>query len=1098
MSKLVYSERMKEYFQELEREADNCYEIAKEARSLGYDPKKEVEIPRAEDLALRAQELTGVEDTAEKIRELSERYDREEVSIRIAKEVASREGGTIDERIEDAVRIGLAVLTEGILVAPLEGIGEVNVRENNDGTNYLELSFAGPIRSAGGTGQAMSVLIADVVRRELGIGEFKPTNAEIQRFKEEIPLYKKSLGLQYTPSSAEISLIVEGCPVSISGEGTGEDEVSGNRDLPRVDTNQVRGGACLVIAEGMCLKAKKLKKHVEKLDIEGWEFLNEYIGRYVSGKKEENSDEEDKDKGVAPKTKYIKETIAGRPVFGHPSKKGGFRLRYGRTRAEGLASVAVNPAAMYLTDEFLALGTQIKTERPGKAGAITPCDTIEGPTVLLKDGSVTRVDSTERGKKLQGRVEEILDIGEILIPYGEFIENNHPLVPGAYCHEWWVQEVDGEWKEEEITPERAVELSRENSYPLHPKYTYFWNYVDVEKLEKLRNWISDRGKIHDGGLKIPIDKEIKRIIEIVGVPHVLDDETIVVDEYVPLLFTLGLDGEDLEEKRKSDKKKPLEYLSELAGAPVRDKGPTSIGSRMARPEKAKERKMSPPVHGLFPLGEAGGSERLVKKAVDEGVIEVDISARRCEDCGKSSAQIRCSSCGGRCEIIDEPKTQKIPMKNLYRDALNILGGGGNVQNIKGVKGLITKTKSPEALEKGILRAKHGIYVFKDGTSRYDMTDLPLTHFKPKEIGLTVSRAKELGYEKDINGEELKDEEQIVELKPQDMVISSDAGDYVVKVAKFADDLLEKYYDLEPYYEAEKKEDLIGELIVGLAPHTSGGVLGRIIGFHKGRAGYAHPHFHAAKRRNCDGDEDCIMLLLDGLLNFSEYFLPEKRGGLMDAPLVMTTKIDPSEIDSEAHNVDTGWGYPLEFYEKTLQYADPKEIKDMVETVEDRLGVEEQYEDFGYTHETSDIAEGPSSSRYTRLGKMTEKMDAQIKVADMIRAVDTTDVVSRVINDHFIPDLIGNLNKFGVQQIRCTKCNTKYRRIPLNGECKCGGNLTLTIHEGGVKKYLQFSLEMVEKYEVSEYLYQRVKQLEKQIESLFENDKVSTPSLDEFC
>ncbi|MFP4608789.1 MAG: DNA polymerase II large subunit [Candidatus Aenigmatarchaeota archaeon] len=1098
MSKLVYSERMKEYFQELEREADNCYEIAKEARSLGYDPKKEVEIPRAEDLALRAQELTGVEDTAEKIRELSERYDREEVSIRIAKEVASREGGTIDERIEDAVRIGLAVLTEGILVAPLEGIGEVNVRENNDGTNYLELSFAGPIRSAGGTGQAMSVLIADVVRRELGIGEFKPTNAEIQRFKEEIPLYKKSLGLQYTPSSAEISLIVEGCPVSISGEGTGEDEVSGNRDLPRVDTNQVRGGACLVIAEGMCLKAKKLKKHVEKLDIEGWEFLNEYIGRYVSGKKEENSDEGDKDKGVAPKTKYIKETIAGRPVFGHPSKKGGFRLRYGRTRAEGLASVAVNPAAMYLTDEFLALGTQIKTERPGKAGAITPCDTIEGPTVLLKDGSVTRVDSTERGKKLQGRVEEILDIGEILIPYGEFIENNHPLVPGAYCHEWWVQEVDGEWKEEEITPERAVELSRENSYPLHPKYTYFWNYVDVEKLEKLRNWISDRGKIHDGGLKIPIDKEIKRIIEIVGVPHVLDDETIVVDEYVPLLFTLGLDGEDLEEKRKSDKKKPLEYLSELAGAPVRDKGPTSIGSRMARPEKAKERKMSPPVHGLFPLGEAGGSERLVKKAVDEGVIEVDISARRCEDCGKSSAQIRCSSCGGRCEIIDEPKTQKIPMKNLYRDALNILGGGGNVQNIKGVKGLITKTKSPEALEKGILRAKHGIYVFKDGTSRYDMTDLPLTHFKPKEIGLTVSRAKELGYEKDINGEELKDEEQIVELKPQDMVISSDAGDYVVKVAKFADDLLEKYYDLEPYYEAEKKEDLIGELIVGLAPHTSGGVLGRIIGFHKGRAGYAHPHFHAAKRRNCDGDEDCIMLLLDGLLNFSEYFLPEKRGGLMDAPLVMTTKIDPSEIDSEAHNVDTGWGYPLEFYEKTLQYADPKEIKDMVETVEDRLGVEEQYEDFGYTHETSDIAEGPSSSRYTRLGKMTEKMDAQIKVADMIRAVDTTDVVSRVINDHFIPDLIGNLNKFGVQQIRCTKCNTKYRRIPLNGECKCGGNLTLTIHEGGVKKYLQFSLEMVEKYEVSEYLYQRVKQLEKQIESLFENDKVSTPSLDEFC
>ncbi len=1570
MSKLVHSDRMEEYFQRLEEEANKCYEKAEEARSLGYDPKKDVEIPRAEDLALRAQELTGVKNTAEKIRELSERYDREEVSIRIAKEVASREEGSVSERIEDAVRIGLAVLTEGILVAPLEGIGEVNLQENDDGSSYLELMFAGPIRSAGGTGQAMSVLIADVVRRELGIDGFKPTQAEIQRFKEEIPLYKKSLGLQYTPSSEEISLIVDGCPVSISGEGTGEEEVSGYRDLPRVDTNQVRGGACLVIAEGMCLKAKKLKKYVDKLDIEGWEFLDEYIDKYVSGGKEKE-DEEEKSEGIAPKTKYIKETIAGRPVFGHPSEKGGFRLRYGRTRTEGLASVAINPAGMYLTEEFLALGTQIKTERPGKAGAITPCDTIEGPTVLLKDGTVKRVDSPEEAKELQREVKEIIDMGEILIPYGEFIENNHPLVPGAYCHEWWKKEVDGKFEEKEITAERAVELSEEKGYPLHPKYLYFWTYTDVESLKNLRNWISENGEMKDKVLKLPFDSDIKEIMETVGIPHKHENEHILVKEPLSLLFTLGLDEVDLEKKSSSDEEDVLEYLSELAGAPIKDKAPTSIGSRMARPEKAKERKMNPPVHGLFPLGDEGGSQRLVSKAVEKGIIEVDISARRCKKCGKSSAHIRCS-CGGRCDIIDEPKTQKIPMKNIYRQALATLGEGGNVQKIKGVKGLITKTKTPEALEKGILRAKHGIYVFKDGTSRYDMTDLPLTHFKPGEVGLSVSKAKELGYEKDVKGEELKEEDQILELKPQDMVISVKAGEYIVKVAKFVDDLLEKYYDLEPYYGAERKEDLIGELVVGLAPHTSGGVLGRIIGFHEGRAGYAHPHFHAAKRRNClpggtevkmsdgstvelrelyreggkkepldsigtlgkdievevlttsghkietsrackvirtsapefkmeieteagrtlevfpdhmvktekgvkrareleegdkflsplqidiktadresldltellsdienvmlrgarekieeaiqelgglksaseglgsseksldeyrrrdsipfdlyqammkkvsmdenlpedavlaakrdtveiptkievdsdlmkmigfylaegytrkskeegkeiyqvcfafgekelkrkiteavktvfdvepseqkdvltlnsrliyeffqkidigskakekrvpqfakrlpkekvshllsayfageasvekgrlhvqatsvsrkllddidlllkrfgiyaryrhskresggvlvekygkehyegrtlisnelqirsshavtfgkkigfelerkqdnfekfyslerkprvetdnglvrekiktkrikksqerfmydievedthnfvtqdnlitnncDGDEDCVMLLLDGLLNFSEYFLPEKRGGLMDAPLVMTTKIDPAEIDSEAHNVDTEWEYPLEFYEKTLEYADPKEVSHLVETVEDRLGKEGQYEGFGYTHETEDIGEGPTTSKYTRLGKMTKKMDAQIKVADMIRAVDTTDVVSRVIGDHFIPDLIGNLNKFGVQEIRCTKCNTKYRRMPLSGECKCGGNLTLTIHEGGVKKYLDFSLEMVENYEVSDYLYQRIKQLERQIESLFENDKVSTPSLDEFC
>ncbi len=29
---------------------------------------------------------------------------------------------------------------------------------------------------------------------------------------------------------------------------------------------------------------------------------------------------------------------------------------------------------------------------------------------------------------------------------------------------------------------------------------------------------------------------------------------------------------------------------------------------------------------------------------------------------------------------------------------------------------------------------------------------------------------------------------------------------------------------------------------------------------------------------CDGDEDCVMLLMDGLLNFSRSYLPDQRGG----------------------------------------------------------------------------------------------------------------------------------------------------------------------------------------------------------------------------
>lgn len=1089
------SEATKRYFKELEEGASLCYSIAEIARKKGYDPATEVEIPQAEDLAKRVEKLTGVENTAEKIRELSREYEREEVSLFIAEDIATRDEGTLKERLDSAIRVGLAVLTEGILVAPLEGIGGVEIRQNSDGTEYVELSFAGPIRSAGGTGQAMSVLIADVVRRKLGIDRFKPTTGEIQRFKEEIPLYKRSKSLQYTPSAEEIDLIISGCPVSISGEGTEKEEVSGNRDLPRVDTNRLRSGACLVIAEGMCLKAKKIKKYVDRLDINGWEFLDEYIDKFASDKKSEDKDSDKK--GIEPNYKFIKETIAGRPVFGHPMRKGGLRLRYGKARTTGLAAIAVNPATMILSGKFMAIGTQLKIERPGKAGAITPCDTIEGPTVLLKDGTVCRVNSLDEAERLFNDLKEIIDLGEVLIPYGEFVENNHMLIPGAYCHEWWVQEAGVEIKECEITAAKAVELSHEKGVPLHPAYLYLWDHIPQKDVRALRDGISAYGKIVDDELHLDGEEELKRIAEDAGIPHVPKGKTIIFKDHEALTFTLGLNDKDLTKVGDSENEDVLGYLSELSGVDIKSKGPVAVGSRMARPEKAKERKMNPPVHTLFPLGKYGTNQRLVEKAVGVGMIEVDVSVLECTSCGKRGVQVRCS-CGGRSEVRDRPSKQRIPMNDIYRQALKTLGEGGNVQKVKGVKGMMTKNKIPEALEKGILRKKHEIYVFKDGTCRFDMTDLPLTHFRPDEVGVSVKRLKELGYENDVYGNELSEESQMVELKTQDIIPSTNAGHYLLRVSKFVDDLLVKYYGLEPFYNAGTPDDLIGHLVVGLAPHTSGGVLGRLIGYQKGRACYAHPYFHASKRRNCDGDEDCVMLLLEGLLNFSLEFLPEKRGGLMDAPLVLTTRIDPDEIDEEAHNVDTSWGYPLEFYQGALDYADPKELAQVVETVKSRLDTPGQYEGFGFTHDTSDISMGPTESQYTLLGKMTEKMEAQIKVAHLIRAVDATDVVCRVIEDHFIPDMIGNLNKFCVQTTRCTKCNKKFRRPPMSGKCYCGGNLTLTVHKGGVKKYLDKSLELTRRFDLPVYLQQRVLQISTQIESLFENDKVSTPTLDQFC
>ncbi|MCL7418552.1 MAG: type III effector protein, partial [Halalkalicoccus sp.] len=250
------------------------------------------------------------------------------------------------------------------------------------------------------------------------------------------------------------------------------------------------------------------------------------------------------------------------------------------------------------------------------------------------------------------------------------------------------------------------------------------------------------------------------------------------------------------------------------------------------------------------------------------------------------------------------------------------------------------------------------------------------------------------------------------------------------------------------------------------------------------------------QKQCDGDEDCVMLLMDGLLNFSKEYLPDKRGGQMDAPLVMSSRIDPAEIDDEAHNMDVVERYPLEFYEATLEMADPDAVD--IRLAEESVGSADQYRGFAHTHDTSNIALGPDLSAYKTLGSMMEKMDAQLELARKLRAVDETDVAERVIEYHFLPDLIGNLRAFSSQETRCLSCGKKYRRMPLSGDCRdCGGTVNLTVHEGSVSKYMDTATRVAEEYGCREYTKQRLKILDRSLESVFENDKNHPSTLAEF-
>ncbi|WP_135853287.1 DNA polymerase II large subunit [Halorussus salinus] len=1689
------------YFEDLEADLDDAFEVAREAKANSGDPKPEVEIPVAKDMADRVENILGIEGVAERVRELEGEMSREEAALELAEDFAEGRVGDYESKagkVEGAVRTAVALLTEGVVAAPIEGIDMVEVLENDDGSEFVNVYYAGPIRSAGGTAQALSVLVADYTRALVGMSEYEARDDEIERYAEEITLYDKETGLQYSPKDKETKFIAENMPIMLDGESTGDEEVSGFRDLERVDTNNARGGMCLVLAEGIALKAPKIQRYTRNLDEIDWPWLQDLIDGTI-GKddgdeaEDDDADEEGDDEAdeaeedeettevsgpprVEPAKKFLRDLIAGRPVFGHPSESGGFRLRYGRARNHGFATAGVHPATMHLVDDFLATGTQIKTERPGKAAGVVPVDSIEGPTVRLANGDVRRIDDPDEALELRNGVEKILDLGEYLVNYGEFVENNHPLAPASYTVEWWVQDFEHAGADVQAlrdspsvdlsdpTPDEALTWATEYDCPLHPKYTYLWHDATVSQFEALAEAVAD-GEVVGGDLFVAFTEETRTALECLLVPHEQKESEIRIPEWRPLARSLGVlarDDADNDEDGGNQLEKTWDDLSteardwgetdegdnavravnEVAPFEVRERAPTRIGNRMGRPEKSEERELSPAVHTLFPIGEAGGSQRDVAAAAKHapdmestpGLVDAQVGRRECEDCGEHTFECECPECGGntfahftcpdcdsvveldesgravcdRCEVeASSVEYRTIDVNDEFRAALESVGERENAfDTLKGVKGLSSSYKTPEPIEKGVLRAKHDVSAFKDGTVRYDMTDLPVTSVRPAELDVTADHFRSLGYDEDVHGDPLRHDDQLVELKVQDIVLSDGAAEHLLQTADFVDDLLEQYYGLDRFYEMDERDELVGELVFGMAPHTSAAVVGRIVGFTSAAVGYAHPYFHAAKRRNCfhpetkvwyedesgewhydeirtlvekrlddpreddfgalveeldgdvwvpsvdedgdvvqkpveavskhpapdhlveietrsgreitvtpdhevhlfdgesitskrastvtendcavkpahidaintsetvprfdlleelldiddfdhdrlmikgldkedlydlfesvladdwdgrfyplqstaeylgltkkslsnylyrqslpvsllreffetdvellsfvpndialgmkrdrteinrcielneqvatllgyyaaegfarkqetskgtihqtticgieeesrdffaevlqeefgadpyrenhakvtvsgrllrtffdtvlnagvladekrvpqcvfdspdsivqsylsgyfsgdgsananslrvdattvsrelkedilalltrlgitarvkttepeplsesfpdyydiedetqsarsyiltissidaveyaqtigfhlqrkdtklrsrleeitpasrrvfdggdgdylvdeivsveyiesesdytycltvadthslvtndlsqkqcDGDEDCVMLLMDGLLNFSKEFLPDKRGGQMDAPLVMSSRIDPSEIDDEAHNMDIVRQYPREFYEETREMADPEEVEDVMKIAEETLGTDREYTDFHHSHDTSDLALGPDLSAYKTLGSMMDKMDAQLELARKLRSVDETDVAERVIEYHFLPDLIGNLRAFSRQETRCLDCGEKYRRMPLTKECReCGGQVNLTVHQGSVNKYMETAIRVAEKYDCREYTKQRLEIMDRRLESIFENDKNKQGSIADF-
>ena len=1126
------------YIEGMENQLKQLYAISDSARSKGLDPALKTECIIAKDIADLVEGLVGPKNVALSIRDLSTKIQREEIAFKVAEEIALGKFGSLEpeKAAEQAIRTALAIFTEGLTAAPIQGIAQVKIKQNADRTRYLAIYFAGPIRSAGGTDQALTLIVGDFVRRQLALDRYKPTDEEISRFVEELRLYERSVGrFQYHIPDEELKRALSLLPVEVTGTESDPVEVSSYRNLPRVETNRVRGGALRVVNDGIVGRAQKVLVIVDKIGFQGWDWLKDF-----------------KKKSEKKSGGFMDDVIAGRPIFAFPSRRGGFRLRYGRSRNTGLSAVGIHPATMLVVESFLAAGTQMRLELPGKGCVTLPVDTIEPPIVLLSDNSVVKV-TLENFPQVKGKVQKILFLGDILISFGDFLYTSKGLPPSGYVEEWWAKDLQriilenfgldiqkaaeaAKLRAERLngflvepftnkpTDKEAISLSLNLGVPLHPGLTFFWNtLLSVQDVDLLRKWLSSCEVALEDGVVCKITGEVNDnvvgLLRKILAPHKIVNCRVLLEGKSAAGFAFCLGYGSTRASEVIVAATVLEALSFLSGVQIKDKAPTYVGGRMGRPEKAKRREMKPLVHVLFPVSLAGGSHRDLVEAAKQEHVFVELARRKCPNCKNYTVKVKCANCG--CETVPENscprcgkalkdsscptcradaiqyQRQPVNFKELLEKASSSLGFQ-TPKILRGVKGLINLDKTPEIIEKGILRAKHDLSVYKDGTIRFDATNAPLTHFTPFEVGLSVKQVRQLGYLYDTNGLPLTDPAQVCELKIQDVVIPWRAGDYFVQIAAFIDDLLVRVYKLPAYYNVKKAEEIVGHLLFGLAPHTCACILGRVVGFTDRNVVYAHPVWHSAKRRDCDGDEDAIMLALDTLINFSRVYLPDQIGGIMDAPILLIPFVNTKEVQRQAHDFDVDATYPLEFYERTLEKAEARPVGAIMDVISHRLGTEAQFEGFQYTTPVSNINLGNANSSYKEFKTMIDKLNMQLGLGEKIDAVDAKQVALKVLNTHFMRDIAGNMRAFSTQGFRCKSCSKKFRRLPLKGKCPfCGGKLTLTVYRGGIEKYLVAAQQLVDKYGLPNYYTQRMDLIKEEIASMFDNKKPKQSKLFDF-
>lgn len=985
----------------------------------------------------------------------------------------------------------LVIISKGLISVPQEAITKVSIGSKS---NHLTIFFSNTIRYATGETIGLVVMIADYIRQILHLNRFSPAPELVERYIEEIEIFLvMNDRFQYLRKDL-IKYLVQNIGVEISGEAYERIEVKKYRNLPNM-TNKLRMGMCVAFEKVI----ESLNSIAHRRLISGipeWHWLKPPF----EGIRREKHD-------------FGSREIRGtQPLLSKSRKPGGFRLRFGYSRNTGQGAAGIHPVTMYLS-KMLSPGTNIKIDFVDRSLTVFPVSTLTGPLVELEDGSSDRIESLTRIREVEKQLTQIWEMGDILLSPDDFPTTETVELP-AWTEEWWSQEtkrfISSDIRSLEniamilnISPvelnnllqeptryhpsaETALALSNLTKVPIHPQYSFNWNEIAISDLIRLIQKLDNAN-----GDVLPNDDDLRNILLQLGTPLTISNNKIEVERFHIFIQTLKGKGDLLEQilSNSTTLIEIEEIIQTLTKIPVKSLCHRRIGLKIIRAEKAEPRHVNPPAHFLFPIGSHGGTQRNLLKAKKDSNVDLQLSERYCTSCKEPSFTSFCTKCqqktkqqfvckdghisdSKKCMICGQyaftARIKPIDLSSLLESGFRKTGSL-DLKRIKGVSSLNSKNRIPEHIIKGILRAKNEIFVYKDGTSRFDQTNAHLTHFTPKEVNVSINDLLRLGYSHDVNGDDLTHEDQLIEINPYDVIVSEAAGDFLVGLSNFIDDELVHLYSLPPYYRINSLEDIIGSLIVSMSPFSMVAVIGRIIGYTSNSVSYAHPLWHLLKTRNCDGDIDSITLLLDVLLNFSTEFIPASRGGTMDVPFIINLSDDWGETSAYASYDSVSMN--LSFYQTLAENPLKEEL----------LSIKMSYltPSFPLFHTIDNISHYNFENHF-RESKIVSKIETELLVLSRIRGVQEGEFVDNILENDFLPKITTSLSRFFLQPVRCNTCNATFRRVPL---AKCPvchrQSIGLTLSEGWVLRYLQIINQLRDRYnsDISDYCQSWVELIE---------------------